>query len=63
MMNEADDVPTVEVEQKITEEVENRIYKYQTTYLTGSLIREMVNSVLLEQLSAYYCRFRAKRLL
>jgi len=26
----------------------SRIYKYQTTYLTGSLIREMVNSVLLE---------------
>lgn len=37
-----------ELAQKITEEVENRIYKYQTTYLTGSLIREMVNSVLLE---------------
>jgi len=39
---------TLELAQKITEEVENRIYKYQTTYLTGSLIREMVNSVLLE---------------
>jgi len=38
----------LELAQKITEEVENRIYKYQTTYLTGSLIREMVNSVLLE---------------
>ncbi len=38
----------VELAQKITEEVENRIYKYQTTYLTGALIREMVNSVLLE---------------
>ena len=38
----------LEIAQKITEEVENRIYKYQTTYLTGSLIREMVNSVLLE---------------
>ncbi|MDD9808561.1 MAG: helix-turn-helix domain-containing protein [Thaumarchaeota archaeon] len=37
-----------ELAEKITEEVENRIYKYQTTYLTGSLIREMVNSVLLE---------------
>ena len=37
-----------ELAHKITEEVENRIYKYQTTYLTGSLIREMVNSVLLE---------------
>ncbi len=38
----------LELAEKITEEVENRIYKYQTTYLTGSLIREMVNSVLLE---------------
>ena len=35
--------------QKITEEVENRIYKYQTRYLTGSLIREMVNTVLVEE--------------
>ncbi len=34
----------LELAQKITEEVENRIYKYQTTYLTGSLIRELVNS-------------------
>ena len=38
----------LELAQKITEEVENRIYKYQITYLTGALIREMVNSVLLE---------------
>ena len=38
----------LELAQKITEEVENRIYKYQTTYLTGALIREMVNSVLLK---------------
>ena len=38
----------LELAQKITEEVENRIYKYQITYLTGTLIREMVNSVLLE---------------
>jgi len=38
----------LELAQKITEEVENRIYKYQTTYLTGAVIREMVNSVLLE---------------
>ncbi|HSD04717.1 MAG TPA: anaerobic ribonucleoside-triphosphate reductase [Nitrosopumilaceae archaeon] len=38
----------LELAQKITEEVENRIYKFQTTYLTASLIREMVNSVLLE---------------
>ena len=38
----------LELSQKITEEVENRIYKYQTSYLTGALIREMGNSVLLE---------------
>ena len=38
----------LELSQKVTEEVENRIYKFQTTYLTGSLIREMVNNVLLE---------------
>ena len=38
----------LELSQKITEEVENRIYKFQTTYLTGSLIREMGNNVLLE---------------
>jgi len=38
----------LELAQKITEEVENRNYKYQTAYLTGSLIRELVNSVLLE---------------
>lgn len=33
---------------KITEEVENKIYKLQTVYLTSSLIRETVNSVLIE---------------
>ena len=38
----------MELAQKITEEVESRIYKYQVSYLMGSLIREMVNSVLLE---------------
>ena len=38
----------LEQAQKITEEAENRIYKHQTTYLTGPLIRELVNSVLLE---------------
>ncbi len=38
----------LELAQKIAEEVGNRINKYQTTYLTGSLIREMTNSVLLE---------------
>ena len=38
----------VEQAHKITEEVENRIYKFQTVYLTSSLIRETVNSVLIE---------------
>src|SRR3954467_4660023 len=33
---------------KITEEVENKIYKFQTSYLTSSLIRETVNSILIE---------------
>ena len=33
---------------KVTEEVENKIYKFQTAYLTSSLIRETVNSVLIE---------------
>src|ERR687888_1930629 len=33
---------------KITEEVENKIYRLQTSYLTSSLIRETVNSVLIE---------------
>jgi ribonucleoside-triphosphate reductase len=38
----------LEYAHKITEEVENKIYKFQTTYLTSSLIRETVNSVLVE---------------
>src|ERR687896_1230789 len=33
---------------KIIEEVENKIYRFQTTYLTSSLIRETVNSILIE---------------
>src|ERR671916_957346 len=33
---------------KITEEVENKIYRFQTTYLTSSLIRETVNSILID---------------
>lgn len=37
-----------ELAQKVTEEVESRIYKNRTAYLTSALIREMVNSVLLE---------------
>lgn len=34
--------------QKISEEAEDRIYKYQPDYLTGSIIREMVNNILIE---------------
>src|ERR1019366_4138554 len=39
----------VELAQKITSESESRLYKFQTQYLTAPLIREMVNSLLLEQ--------------
>jgi ribonucleoside-triphosphate reductase len=39
----------VELAQKITSEAESRIYKFQTQYLTAPLIREIVNSVLVEQ--------------
>lgn len=38
----------LELAHKITEEVENKIYKIQTSYLTSSLIRETTNSVLVE---------------
>ena len=38
----------LDLAQKIAEEVETKIYKYHTTYLTGALIREIVNTVLLE---------------
>ena len=38
----------VEQAHKITEEVENKIYRFQTAYLTSSLIRETVNSILIE---------------
>ncbi|MGH9917490.1 MAG: anaerobic ribonucleoside-triphosphate reductase, partial [Nitrososphaerales archaeon] len=39
----------VELGQKITSETESRLYKFQTQYLTAPLIREMVNSLLVEQ--------------
>lgn len=39
----------VELAQKITSETESRLYKFQTQYLTAPLIREMVNSLLVEQ--------------
>ena len=35
--------------EKVTEAVESRIYSIQPTYVTGSLIRDMANSVLLDQ--------------
>lgn len=38
----------VELAQKITSEAESRLYKFQTTYLTAPLIREMVNALLIE---------------
>ena len=38
----------VELAQKITSETESRLYKFQTQYLTAPLIREMVNSLLVE---------------
>lgn len=38
----------LELANKITEEVENKIYKIQTSYLTSSLIRETTNSVLVD---------------
>lgn len=39
---------SLEQSTKITEEVENKIYKFSTSYLTSRLIRDCVNSVLLE---------------
>ncbi|MEM1994985.1 MAG: anaerobic ribonucleoside-triphosphate reductase [Nitrososphaerales archaeon] len=39
----------LDLAQKVTAEVENKIYKFQTTYLTAPLIREIVNAVLIEQ--------------
>ena len=38
----------LELAHKITEEVENKIYKIQTPHLTSSLIRETTNSVLID---------------
>ncbi len=39
----------LEMAQNIASEAESRIYKFQITYLTSPLIREIVNSILLEQ--------------
>ncbi len=38
----------VELAQKMTSEAETRLYKFQTTYLTAPLIREIVNALLVE---------------
>jgi ribonucleoside-triphosphate reductase len=38
----------LELAEKITNEAESRIYKFQTTYLTAPLIREIVNALLVE---------------
>ncbi|MHB1909417.1 MAG: anaerobic ribonucleoside-triphosphate reductase [Nitrososphaerales archaeon] len=38
----------VEIAQKIASETEARVYKFQTVYLTAPLIREIVNSILVE---------------
>ena len=38
----------LELAHKITEEVENKIYKFPNVHLTSSLIREIVNGVLVE---------------
>ena len=43
-----------ELAEKITREVENKIHKYDISYITGSLIREMVNYVLLETSNEEY---------
>lgn len=37
-----------ELADKITKEVENKIHKYEISYITGALIRDMVNFVLLD---------------
>ncbi|HEY4674119.1 MAG TPA: anaerobic ribonucleoside-triphosphate reductase [Nitrososphaerales archaeon] len=38
----------LELAQKITSEAESRLYKFQTSYLTSPLIREIVNAILIE---------------
>lgn len=39
----------VELAQRVASEAESRIYKFQTAYLTAPLIRELVNSILIEE--------------
>lgn len=49
------DMP-LETAQNIATEAESRIYKFQLNYLTSPLIREVVNSILLEQGYEQYWR-------
>ncbi|MBI2184687.1 MAG: helix-turn-helix domain-containing protein [Thaumarchaeota archaeon] len=39
----------MDLAQRITSEAEQRLHKFQTNYLTGPLIRELVNALLIEQ--------------
>jgi DNA-binding transcriptional ArsR family regulator len=51
----------VELAQRVSSEAESRIYKFQTAYLTAPLIRELVNSILIEEGLEEY-RHRLSRL-
>ncbi len=51
----------VELAQRVASEAESRIYKFQTAYLTAPLIRELVNSILIEEGLEEY-RHRLSRL-
>ncbi len=46
----------LEIAQRVASEAESRIYKFQTSFLTASLIRELVNSILIEQGHEQYWR-------
>lgn len=46
----------LEIAQRVASEAESRIYKFQTSFLTASLIRELVNSILIEQGHERYWR-------
>lgn len=46
----------LEIAHRVASEAESRIYKFQTSFLTASLIRELVNSILIEQGHEQYWR-------
>ncbi len=46
----------LEIAQRVASEAESRVYKFQTSFLTASLIRELVNSILIEQGHEQYWR-------